>query len=106
MQMNAAKRGERERRATGRRHHLPALLEPEEHRARVADHGRGSCENTDQRAARPQPERRGCEALREIEQSATGTPSDRPYTRKTFDAPTFPLPFVRMSSPRTSRGTQ
>ena len=38
--------------------------------------------------------------------SATGMPSDRPYTRKTFDAPTLPLPFVRMSSPRTSRGTQ
>jgi hypothetical protein len=38
--------------------------------------------------------------------SATGSPRERPYTRKTFEAPTFPLPFVRMSSPRTIRGTQ
>ena len=38
--------------------------------------------------------------------NATEMPSQRPYTRKTLLAPTFPLPSVRMSSPRTRRGTQ
>ena len=34
--------------------------------------------------------------------SATGTPSQRPYARHTFEAPMLPLPCFRMSSPLKS----
>ena len=38
--------------------------------------------------------------------TSTGRPSRQPNVRHTFDAPTLPLPTVRMSGPRNARGSQ
>ncbi len=61
-------RCERQRRASGGRDHLAALLEPEEHRPGVTDHGRSGREDADERSTDPEPEGRCGEALRDVEQ--------------------------------------
>ena len=98
-------RREREERAARGRDHLPALLEAEEHGPRVAEHRRSRGEHADERTADPQPERRGGEPLRDVEERHRDA-ERAPVDAEDVDAPTLPLPFVRMSSPRTSRGTQ
>ena len=99
-------RREREEGAAGRRDHLPALLEAQEDRPRVPEHRRGRREDAPRarrRARARAPRRRSPSRGRA---SATAIPSRVPYTRKTFVAPTFPLPRVRMSSPRSRSGSQ
>src|SRR4029453_911467 len=71
------KRREGKRHAGSRRNHLPALPEPEEDRARVAEHGRGACEHADYRSPRPEPEKRGRRALPDVEQG-DGRPEPPP----------------------------
>jgi hypothetical protein len=61
-------RRERKRDAAGRGDHLPALAEPEEHGPGVPDHRRSAGEDTDPVAADLEPDERGHEALRDVEQ--------------------------------------
>ena len=64
-------RRECERRTAGRRRHLPALLEAQEHGSRVTYHGGGSGEDADEVSAEPQPEGRRGEPLRDVEDGHT-----------------------------------
>ena len=57
-----------ENRAAGGRHGLAALLEPEEDRPRVPDHGRASREHAGQRSGHLGGDERGHEPLRDVEE--------------------------------------
>ena len=86
---------------------LPPRAKPEEERPPVADDAPPTPASTPMRSSPSQsPSSAAAAPLAMSSRSDARSRACQPNVRQTFDAPTLPLPTVRMSTPRTARGSQ